>query len=159
MENQYKLVDLKEENKNENNKNKIKTIEDEINKLIKEQNGILDKKGNCIIEIQIIKKLGEIDGFFQTNENIIIENSVYKFEIKAKSFLVVEVKNYNKFQEIIKNISLKKEILSKLGINSKKLYFIGILFDVEEKELKNNQKELIKNNICIITGKDLLKKK
>ena len=158
MENQYKLFDLKEDNQNENNKNKIKAIEDEINKLRKEQNGILDKKGNSIIEIQIIKNVREIDGFFQTKENIIIENSAYKFEIKAKSFLVVEVKNYNKFQEIIKNISLKKEILSKLGINSKKLYFIGILFDVEEKELKNNQTELINNNICIITGKDLLKK-
>ena len=56
----------------------------------------------------------EIDVFFQTNENIIIENSVNKFEIQTKSFIVIEVKNnicINTGKDLLKKMKIFMKII------------------------------------------------
>ena len=155
MEIQYLLLDLKEGEGKNKNKNEIAKLEKELENLIKDQDKSLKKK-NIKIEITISKIERELDGFFQANEKIKVKNSIFGLEIEAKSFIIVEVKNYKKYQDILKNINFKKRLLGKLGINLKNVYFIGILFDAEEKDFEKKKENLIENNICIITGKDLL---
>ena len=157
MEIQCEILNLNEGNGKIKNTNEIQQKNLEIQKLKEEQEGILKKKGKNIIEINISKIERELDGFFQTNEKIIIKNGVFDLEIEKESFIIVEVKNYKKYKEIIKNVGFKRQLLFKLGVPLKRVYFIGILYEVDKNDLENNKSNLQENKIIIIALKDLLK--
>jgi hypothetical protein len=157
MEIQYEILNLNEGNGKIKNTNEIQQKNLEIQKLKEEQEGILKKKGKNIIEINISKIEMELDSFFQTNEKIIIKNGVFDLEIEKESFIVVEVKNYKKYKEIIKNVGFKRQLLFKLGVPLIRVYFIGILYEVDKNDLENNKSNLQENKIIIIALKDLLK--
>ena len=94
-----------EQNKIINLKEKRKEVIESISN--NKQELISDKNGNFIlITIQNIQK--ELDGFFTTKEKIKIKNNYSFIEIPNNSIIVVEVKNHKKFEDICKNIKIKK---------------------------------------------------
>lgn len=112
----------------------------------------------------------ELDGFYINEKKIIIKKEK-NYTILPNSYILVEVKNHKKYNDILKNIKEKKKLIEKLGIDTKKnkIYFIGIIRDIinKKKEFKEKTKEEIepdenenendpKDNIIILTCKDLL---
>ena len=156
---QCEILNLSEGDGKNKNKDEINKKNEIIQNLKKKQEEILQKKEKKIIEINIYKIERELDGFFQTNEKITIKNDVFDLEIEKESFIIVEVKNNKKYQEIMKNMAFKKQILIKLGVPLKKFYFIGILYEIDKNDLNTNQDRPKENKIIIITIKDLLKNK
>ena len=143
-----------EENK-ELNKNLIDLRDEYLKKLGK----IYNEKGQLFLEINIEFKTQELDGFLRTTKEIKFEYKYLSLSIPENSFVIVECKNNSKVDSIITNIKAKKNKLNLLGINSKKLYFIGILYDIDEKNAKllhNKLGFLLENKIIILTSKDLL---
>ena len=127
----------------------------------------LEKKKECILkegnknflEISLELRTQECDGFLRANKNIWINNKNNSIPIPKESFIIVECKNNCKIDAIIQNIYLKKRKLELLGIKSEKLFFIGILYDINEQEetkFNNKNAELSKKNIFLIRWKDLV---
>ena len=61
-------------------------------------------------------------------ENINITDKYSNFEIPNNSYIIVEVKNYKKYDEIRKNIRIKKSLLNKFDIDFSNLIFLGLAF-------------------------------
>lgn len=114
------------------------------------------------ITITIEKKDREFDGLFFSSKKISLENSIGdKLEIPEKSPIIVEVKNIIKYKAIIENIRSKKQLMSSLGFDTKKFYFIGILRGIDvnqEKKDKLNKsifKDLYMKNMIIIYSENM----
>ena len=127
----------------------------------------LEKKKECLLkegnknflEISLELRTQECDGFLRANKNIWINSKNNSIPIPKESFIIVECKNNCKIDAIIQNIYLKKRKLELLGIKSEKLFFIGILYDINEQEetkFNNKNAELSKKNIFLIRWKDLV---
>ena len=143
-----------EENK-ESHKNLIDLRDEYLKKLEK----IYNEKGQLFLEINIEFKTQELDGFLRTTKEIKFEYKYLPFLIPENSIIIVECKNNSKVDSIIQNIKAKKNKLNLLGINSEKLYIIGILNDLDEKNailFYNKLGFLLDNKIIILTSKDLL---
>ena len=115
------------------------------------------------ITITIEKKDREFDGFFFSSKDITLENSIGdKLVIPKKSPIIVEAKNIIKYRTIIENIRSKKQLMSSLGFNTEKFYFIGILrgIDVnkEKKDIFNKSifKDLNMKNMIIIYSQNMI---
>ena len=111
------------------------------------------------MEISLELRTQECDGFLRANKNIWINNKNNSIPIPKESFIIVECKNNCKIDAIIQSIYLKKRKLELLGIKSEKLFFIGILYDINEQEetkFNNKNAELSKKNIFLIRWKDLV---
>ena len=90
--------------------------------------------------IKIEKKDQEFDGFFIASKKIILSNSIGDtLTIPAKSPIIVEVKNFSKYSNIIDNIKKKIKLLKALGFNIDNFYFIGIMRGIDVDEEKKNQ--------------------
>ena len=166
------LIDLNENKKD--NKIKITEKENQLKKLQEEQNKIFDidiekkkfyndikkfDKNNHVVLITIEKLQKEFDGFYRTEKEIEIKNKSSSIKIPSKSFILVEVKNHKKYDEIYKNIKSKIILINKLGINHIKnnLFFIGIINDFDEKKYNDKIIENKKDNIFILTENDIKK--
>ena len=124
------LRETKEETEGEY-KEKINTLNKEIAKY-----GNLLKK----ITITIEKSDQEFDGLFFTSKTIVLTNDIGdELKIPADKPVIVEVKNNNKYKDIIDNIGKKKILLESLGI--KNFYYIGILNGINDKKSINKQKK------------------
>ena len=149
FEEKIKLNKIKRENVQE----QIKKLEDNI----AEYSKFLKR-----ITITIEKKDREFDGLFFSSKKISLENSIGdKLEIPEKSPIIVEVKNIIKYKAIIENIRSKKQLMSSLGFDTKKFYFIGILRGIDvnqEKKDKLNKsifKDLYMKNMIIIYSENM----
>ena len=114
------------------------------------------------ITITLEKKDREFDGFFFSSKTISLENSIGdKLEIPEKSPIIVETKNIIKYKTIIENIRSKKQLMSTLGFDTEKFYFIGILRGIDvnqEKKDKLNKsifKDLNMKNMIIIYSENM----
>ena len=115
------------------------------------------------ITISIEKNDREFDGFFFSSKKIILQNSIGdKLEIPEKSPILVETKNIIKYKTIIENIRSKKQIMSTLGFDTEKFYFIGILRGIDVNEEKKDTlnktifKDLNMKNMIIIYSENLV---
>jgi len=150
----------KQINKLQNEQNQIINLEEkkkEISEKIKKKESLnFDSKEHFAI-ITIEYKQNELDGFYKTEEKITIKNKYSTFEIPKNSYIIVEVKNYKKYEEIRKNIRIKKSLLNKLGIDIKNnnFYFIGIINDFDSDRYSQEVELLKEENIFIITENDV----
>ena len=158
----------------ESNINTINKLKNEILELndgntsleqLKEKNENIKKLDglNKIIEISIEMIDKELDGFYKTNEEYRFKFANNDITIKKDNYIILEVKNHNNLQDIIKNILEKKNILFKLGISLDNIYFIGVLNSYpvikNKKEKKKNIPDIIKyyisKNIIILYPENL----
>ena len=91
----------------------------------------------------------ELDGLFSTEKEVVLTKNNSKIKIPQNSFIIVEVKNHNKYSDITKNIIEKRNLLSKLGIDVMCLYFIGILKEYDSLKYFKNDGALLKK-ICYL---------
>ena len=120
---------------------------------------LLKEETKIVLELHLEIKTQEYDGFFKSNKDNILKSNNNKMFIPKDSFVIVECKNNRKVDGIIRNISLKKRRLELLGINCGKLFFIGILYDVDNKDEKyfnDKNSKLSKNNIFLLKSKYLV---
>ena len=142
---------LKNEKNDINNINesgqKINELKNEI-----EEYEILSKK----IIININKLDQEFDGLFFSTKEITLSNNIGdKLIIPSKSPIIVEVKNHCKYNKIIENIRMKKNLLESLKLDKKNFYYIGILrgIDVglqEKLKINNSKKHFDFSKVIVI---------
>ena len=149
------------EEKIKSNKIKKENVEEKLNQLKVD----IAKYSNYLkrITITIEKNDREFDGFFFSSKDITLENSIGdKLVIPKKSPIIVEAKNIIKYRTIIENIRSKKQLMSSLGFNTEKFYFIGILRGIDvnkEKKDKFNKsifKDLNMKNMIIIYSENMI---
>ena len=130
---------------------KLKKINcEEAENSLKELRDKIDEYSKLLkrIIITIEKKDREFDGLFFASKKITLDNTIGdKLEIPEKSPIIVEVKNIIKYNTIIENIRSKKQLMSTLGFNTEKFYFIGILrgIDVNQEKKEKLNKTIFKN--------------
>ena len=136
---------LKKKNILDNLRGTKEETEGEYKEKINTLNKEIAKYGNLLkkITITIEKSDQEFDGLFFTSKTIVLTNDIGdELKIPADKPVIVEVKNNNKYKDIIDNISKKKILLESLGI--KNFYYIGILngnVKIDEKKSINKQKK------------------
>ena len=153
LENQINEKQI-EQNKIINLEEKRKEIPEKINK--KKGTIIFDKKEYlALITIENIQR--ELDGFYKTEEKITIKNKYSSIDIPENSYIIVEVKNHKKYDDIRKNIRNKKTLLNKLGIDiiASNFYFIGIINDFITDKYSQEIDNLKNEKIFIITENDV----
>ena len=151
--NELELLKSTERNDENKNNNSINESEQKINELTKEieEYEILSK----IINIKINKLQQEFDGLFFSTKEIILSNNIGdKLIIPAQTPIIVEVNNHCKYNKIIENIRIKKNLLKSLKIDKNNFYYIGILrgidVDLQEKLKVNNAKKHFDFNKVIV---------
>ena len=149
------ILNIPQENEKKKNLIKLK------NEMIQKMKKISKQESKIFITLKMEFKSQELDGFLSTTKDTVITHGNLTIGIPKNSFIIVECKNNLKVDSIIHNIKSKMKKLKLLGINIQKLYFIGVLYDTNEKNeniLKNKQGDLLKNHIFITTSKSLLVK-
>ena len=126
--------------KSEEKKNVLKKEIEKCEKLLK----------SIIVTVQ--KSDQEFDGLFLSQKEFMLENSLGdKITIPANNLVIVEVKNYNNYNDISMNLGKKKKILKSIGFHVDKIFFVGILRSLdEEKKEKGQIKKLDSKNMIII---------
>ena len=141
LNNKKKELELFQSNPEKNDENRKEQKINELTKEIEEYE-MLSKK----IIININKLDQEFDGLFFTTQEITLSNNIGdKLIIPAQSPIIVEVKNHCKYNKIIENIRMKKNLLESLKLDKNNFYYIGILrgidVDSQEKLKVNNAKK------------------
>ena len=78
-----------------------------------------------LITINIQKQDQEFDGLFINNKTINLQNTIGdKLEIPPKSPIIIEVKNYCKYSDIIDNLRKKKKSLNQLDFKKTALIWL-----------------------------------
>jgi len=137
----------------------LRKLRDELSK---KKELLLNQKSQNFLQIIMEFKTQEYDGLLSAEKDVFIKHKELSIGIPKNSFIIAECKNNCKIEAIIKNIYYKKRKLKLLGIKYPFLFFIGILYDINddnEKYLKPRQEKLLKDNIFIISSKDLLDEK
>ena len=137
--------------------NKIINLEEKSEKINKKKGTIIFDKKEYLALITIENIQRELDGFYKTEEKITIKNKYSSIDIPENSYIIVEVKNHKKYDDIRNNIKNKKTLLNKLGIDiiASNFYFIGIINDFITDKYSQEIDNLKKEKIFIITENDV----
>ena len=140
---ELEILDLEAEISKDKKESERKILKEEIKKCEK----LLQS-----ITVSLKKKDQEFDGLFISKKEFKLENNLGdKITIPANRLVIVEVKNYINYKDIFMNLDKKKKMLKSIGFPVDKIFFVGILrnLDKERKE-KGQLQKLDSENIIII---------
>ena len=156
-----KINDYREKKakKEENSLNEIITDKDTSFKGLKasllkinqeiEKSDEKEKHDNNIV-IKLYRDQRELDGFYTNPMDITIKSRAGNKIIPKNSYILVEAKNHDKLQDLVKNMHNKATLLGKIGIPEEKMFFVGIF-----NSKSFNPQTVSENNFIIMCPDDL----
>ena len=102
------------------------------------------------IVIKLYRDQRELDGFYTNPMDITIKSRAGNKIIPKNSYILVEAKNHDKLQDLVKNMHNKATLLGKIGIPEEKMFFVGIF-----NSKSFNPQTVSENNFIIMCPDDL----